>query len=65
MGFSTINEDGKTSYWPGFTTLLKKDGKIYRVACDTFGPGDSFSPIWGMIDMLHHSDKEWHPKFTY
>ena len=65
MGFSHQTEDGKTRYTPGFTTFLKKEDKIYRVACDLFGPGDLFSPIWPMMDMLHHSDKEWHPKFRY
>ncbi len=64
MGFSKVNTEGKISYYPGFTTFLKKEDKIYRVACDTFGPGDFFSPIWPMLDMLH-SDKEWHPKFNY
>lgn len=65
MGFTFIGENEKRRYWPGFTSFLRKDDKVYRVACDTFGPGDFYSPIWGMIDMLHHSDKEWHPKFSY
>jgi predicted dithiol-disulfide oxidoreductase (DUF899 family) len=65
MGFSHQTEDGKTRYTPGFTTFLKKEDKIYRVACDLFGPGDFYSPIWPMMDMLHHSDKEWHPKVRY
>lgn len=65
MGFCEVREDGKKSYWPGFTTFLKKEGRMYRIACDTFGPGDFFSPIWPMMGMLHHSDKEWHPKFSY
>jgi predicted dithiol-disulfide oxidoreductase (DUF899 family) len=64
MGFSFVDENEKKRFWPGFTSFLKKDNKVYRVACDTFGPGDFFSPIWGMIDMLHHSEKEWHPKFN-
>jgi predicted dithiol-disulfide oxidoreductase (DUF899 family) len=65
MGFSLQTEDGKTRYTPGFTTFLKRENKIYRVACDLFGPGDFYSPIWPMMDMLHHADKEWHPKVSY
>lgn len=64
MGF-VVEKDGKKSYWPGFTTFLKKEEKIYRVASDYFGPGDFYSPIWHMMDRLHHSEKEWHPKFSY
>ena len=65
MGFTFIGENEKRRYWPGFTSFLRKGDKVYRVACDTFGPGDFYSPVWGMIDMLHHSDKEWHPKLSY
>lgn len=61
MGFQTINEEGKSSFMPGYTTFLKKEGKIYRVACDTFGPGDFYAPIWSFIEMLHHADKPWRP----
>jgi predicted dithiol-disulfide oxidoreductase (DUF899 family) len=65
MGFSFLDENDKQRYWPGFTSFLKREDKVYRVACDTFGPGDFYSPVWGMIDMLHHSEKEWNPKFNY
>jgi|LakMenE18May11ns_1017448.scaffolds.fasta_scaffold9593243_2 predicted dithiol-disulfide oxidoreductase (DUF899 family) len=65
MGFSFQTEDGKTRYTPGYTTFVKKEDKIYRVACDLFGPGDFYSPIWPMMDMLHNSDKEWHPRVNY
>lgn len=64
MGFRQ-EYNGKMSYMPGFTTFLKQDGKIYRVAYDYFGPSDFYAPIWHFIDMLHHSDREWHPKFSY
>jgi hypothetical protein len=63
--FRTKQRMVRLRYTPGFTTFLKKEDKIYRVACDLFGPGDLFSPIWPMMDMLHHSDKEWHPKVSY
>ena len=64
MGF-VKEHNGKMGYWPGFTTFLKKEGKIYRVACDYFGPGDFYAPIWHFKDMLFHSDREWQPKFSY
>jgi hypothetical protein len=44
---------------------LKKDNKIFRVACDLFGPGDFYSPIWHMMDMLYYEEKVWSPKFGY
>lgn len=65
MGFAHKTDDGKVRFTPGFTTFLMQQDKIYRVACDLFGPGDMFSPIWPMMDMLYHSDKEWYPKFSY
>jgi hypothetical protein len=65
MGFSLQTEDGKTRYTPGFTSFLKKDNKIFRVACDLFGPGDFYSPIWHMMDMLYYEEKVWSPKFGY
>lgn len=61
MGFQTISAEGKSSFMPGFTTFLKKEGKIFRVACDTFGPGDFYSPIWYFMEMLHYADKPWRP----
>lgn len=64
MGF-VVEKDGKNSYWPGFTTFVKQDAKIWRVASDEFGPGDFYAPIWHFQDMLHHADREWHPKFSY
>lgn len=65
MGFSHVNVNGKKVFTPGYSTFLKKEGKIYRVAFDLFGPGDFYSPIWHMMDLLYHSDREWHPKFSY
>lgn len=64
MGF-VVEKDGKKSFWPGFTTFVKKDSKIFRVASDEFGPGDFYAPIWHFLDFLYHSDREWHPKFSY
>jgi predicted dithiol-disulfide oxidoreductase (DUF899 family) len=61
MGFQITNEEGKNSLMPGYTTFVKKEGKIFRVACDTFGPGDFYAPIWSFIEMLHHTDKPWRP----
>lgn len=62
MGFESRDGD-KKSFMPGYTTFLKKEDGIYRVACDTFGPGDFYSPVWQFMDMLHHGQKEWIPSY--
>ena len=65
MGFAAKTEEDITRYTPGLTTFVKKDEKIYRVACDLFGPEDFYSPIWPMRDMLYHADREWQPRISY
>lgn len=62
LGFHT-ETDG---YWPGFSTFRKDDdGKIYRVGCAVFGPGDDYCSIWPMLDLFQDGPDGWEPKYTY
>ncbi|MBD3168869.1 MAG: DUF899 domain-containing protein [candidate division Zixibacteria bacterium] len=61
MGFET---DGK--YLPGVSTFIKEaNGKIYRAAYDTFGPGDNYCGIWHLFELLPEGPGEWSPRFKY
>jgi len=62
MGF----ENGENDYMPGFSVLCKDEaGNIYRTAHDYFGPGDPYSGIWHLFDLLPNGVNNWHPKFKY
>lgn len=61
MGF----EPQPKNYWPGVSAFIKKDGKMFRVAKDTFGPGDLYSNVWHLFDLLPKGSNEWSPKYKY
>jgi len=61
MGF----EDEKGDYWPGVSTLIKENGRIYRVAKDFFGPHDNYCSAWHLFDLLPRGASEWQPQFDY
>jgi predicted dithiol-disulfide oxidoreductase (DUF899 family) len=69
MGTSFIKdlgfEDEKGDYWPGVSTFAKKDGKIYRIAKDFFGPHDNYCSAWHFFDLLPEGVSGWQPKFNY
>ena len=50
---------------PGVSTFFKKDGKIFRVGKDTFGPGDKYCVAWHFLDLLKNGKDGWEPKFHY
>lgn len=60
MGFYSEEEK---MVWPG-VSMFKKDssGKIYRTTKAGFGPGDLFSSIWHLFELLPKGVNEWHPK---
>jgi predicted dithiol-disulfide oxidoreductase (DUF899 family) len=65
MGFSS-EQDGQTSYMPGYSTFHKgDDGKVVRVARDFFGPGDLYCGLWHMLGVLKDGANGWQPKFSY
>jgi len=64
LGFET-EKDGKTSYMPGVSALIKKDGKIYRASKDYFGPGDLYNPAWHFYDLFPKGANNWQPKYSY
>ncbi len=57
--------DGKSSFMPGVSSLIKKEGKIYRAAHDFFGPGDYYNPVWHFFDLFPKGDNKWIPKYEY
>lgn len=62
LGFET--KDGYVL--PGYSTFRKDDeGRIVRVGYAFFGPGDDYSPIWHMFELLEHGVNDWAPQFKY
>lgn len=53
------------TYWPGVSTFKMEGGKIYRVAKDTFGPGDDYCSIWHLFNLLPNKENAWQPKYNY
>lgn len=49
VGFAD-KEDG--SPWPGVSTFVLKDSKIYRASSAMFGPGDNYCALWDLLDLL-------------
>jgi predicted dithiol-disulfide oxidoreductase (DUF899 family) len=53
-------------FQPGVSAFIKQDdGKIARKGFTYFGPGDQFSGIWHMLDLIGKSTEDWGPKFSY
>lgn len=53
-------------YQPGVSAFHKaKDGRIFRVAKASFGPGDDFCIVWNLLDLLKSGSRGWSPKFSY
>ncbi|NNK89467.1 MAG: DUF899 family protein [Saprospiraceae bacterium] len=64
LGFE-LAEDGKSSYLPGVSALVRKDGKIYRSGYDSFGPGDMYNSVWHFFDLFPNGANGWAPKYVY
>lgn len=66
MGYQEATADGGTSTWPGVSVFTKDaSGTIRRVACDVFGPGDSYAGIWHLFELLPGGPGEWFPRLAY
>ena len=50
---------------PGVSTFYKKNGKIFRVGKEKFGPGDKYCVTWHFFDLLKDGSDKWEPKFRY
>lgn len=57
------NEDG--AQWPGVSTFVKKDEKVYRAGFDYFGPGDVYNSPWHLFELLYNGVNGWQPKYNY
>lgn len=53
------------AYWPGFTTFLKENGRIYRISAAKFGPGDDYCATWPMLELLADGVEGWEPHNAY
>jgi len=62
MGFE--GEEGSPE--PGVSVFHRtKDGRIFRVSKDEFGPGDEYCIVWHFFDLLPEGSKGWEPRFRY
>ena len=59
MGFA-----GDDGFYPGVSVFTRKDGKILRVSDDSFSPGDDYSSIWHLFELIP-GKSEWEPRYTY
>ncbi len=60
-----IRKDGRSSFMPGVSALIKKNNKIFRTGKDSFGPGDYYNPVWHFFDLFPKGDNKWIPKYEY
>ena len=52
--------------WPGVLTFHREeDGRIFRVAKASFGPGDDFCSVFSLMPLLRDGQNGWWPKFSY
>ena len=59
-------ENAKGGAMPGVSSFEKSnDGKIYRVARTSFGPGDDYCAVWHLFDLLPKGSDGWAPKYSY
>ena len=66
LRFFEDESDGHAGAHRGVTTLRKAaDGKIRRVACAPFGPGDAYCTAWHVFDLLEGGAGDWAPKYAY
>jgi len=65
MGFAIV-QDGKRYVMPGVSAFHKDDdGTIRRVACDGFGPGDVYMPVYPLFKLLQDGAADWEPQYKY
>ena len=64
MGFE-MEKEGRIYYSPGVSALIKRDNTIFRVAKDSFGPGDLYNPAWHFYDLFPKGADGWEPKYDY
>ena len=60
MGYAHDN-----SFAPGVSAFARKNGKIYRVTDEAFGPGDDFCIVWPFFDLLPGGAGDWEPQYKY
>lgn len=65
LGFS-FEKNGQLYQLPGVSAFHKNaDGSIICTGRDSFGPGDVYSNIWYLFELLEHGAANWEPQFQY
>ena len=66
MGFESDEIEYNSNALPGVSTFRKnKDGTIDRIARDFFGPGDLYSSVGHLFDLLADGAGDWGAKLEY
>lgn len=50
---------------PGISVFQRRDGQLFRVANDMFGPGDDYCALWNLLELIPEGADGWQPKFSY
>ena len=50
---------------PGISVFKRDGGRILRASDTAFGPGDDFSAIWHVFDLLPGGVGDWSPRYKY
>jgi predicted dithiol-disulfide oxidoreductase (DUF899 family) len=58
-------QDEEWGYMPGISVFSRGATGITRVSDAPFGPGDDFSAIWHLFDLLPGGKGDWEPKYKY
>lgn len=48
-------------WWPGLSTIYRKDGQLFRHNAAIFGPGDDYCGVWHMFELLQNNDESIEP----
>lgn len=50
---------------PGAVVYQKRDGRIMRQNAATFGPGDLYCSMWGLLGLAGLDESSWTPQYQY
>ena len=56
--------EGQENY-PGLVCYRRDGERIFRMNAVSFGPGDDFCSIWGVLSLAGFSEDDWTPQFHY
>ena len=50
---------------PGDVVYERKSDVIFRKNSSTFGSGDLYGPMWGLLALAGLGEEEWTPQYNY